>query len=260
MEIGTAGSYQSETLGHFLVFARNGAFLGGAVDFHALDSPFYHVLDELVAEARFVGVGEDRNATCIFDKADGLLGVQSLLFYKGDATVPKVLGEGFGKIPDVFFVYQGHGDMGPPDNFPFAVGVNLLKGNVDSQTVQLLDDGLDAGNSLLCEVFHLHVQCQVGGVAEVAQNVDVLALPDGRNLDSRDNFQSDVFGGAFGQFVAVQVVVVGDRNTPEPTALAEGQQFLYRQGAVGKAGVQVQIRVAAILYLAEGTLVHQATP
>ena len=250
MKVRTAGAHQPELLGHFLVFAAHGALLGGAIDFHALYSPFHHVLDELIAEARLVGVGEHRNSAGVFDKADGLLRVQSLLFYKGHTAVPKILGEGFRKVGNVFFVHQGHGDMGPPDDLSLAVGIHLFEGDVDSQGVQLLDDGLCAGYPLLGKILHFHVQSQVGGVAEIPQDMDVLALPYGRNFDAGDDFQPDILGRALGQLVAVQVVVVGDGNTPESPALAEGQQFFDREAAVRKAGVQMQIRVAAVLYLA----------
>ena len=209
VEVGTARADKPVFKGHFFVLAADGSLLGRAVDFHSLDAPFHHVLDELVGEARLVGVREHGDSTSVFDEADGLLRVESLLFDEGDAPVSEVLGKRFGEVADVFLVYKRHGDVRAADDLPLAVGMHLLVGDVDSERVELLDDCLDAGDSLLREILEFHVQGEVCRVAEVPEDMDVLALPHGRNLDARDELESEFLGLVFGQLVRIQVVVVG---------------------------------------------------
>ena len=57
--------------------------------------------------------------------------------------------------------------------------MHFLERDADAERVQLLDDRLDAGDALLCEIFEFHVQGEVRRVTEVSENMDVLALPNG---------------------------------------------------------------------------------
>ena len=134
--------------------------------------------------------------------------------------------------------------MGTADDLSLAVAHNLFVGNVDTQSVQLLDDSLGAGNSLLREILKFHVQRQVRGVAVVAQNVNVLTLPHGRNFNARDNFEANFFGRFYGQVVAVQVVVVGNGYAAESLALAKDQQFFDGKVSIREFGVHVEVRIA----------------
>ena len=259
VEVGASGAHEPEADRHFFVLAAHGALLCGAVDFHALDAPFHHVLDEFVGEARLVGVREHGDSARVFDEADGLLRVEALLFDEGDASVAEVLGERFGEIPDVFLVHQRHGDVRAPDDFTLAVGMDLLVGDVDAERVEFLDDRLYAGDALFCEILEFHVQGEVRRVAEVPEDMDVLALPDGRNLDARDEFEPELLGLVFGQLVRVQVVVVGYGDAAKPLALRKREEFLYRKSAVGKTGMQVQVRISTA-FGDDCPTVHLPTP
>ena len=168
-------------------------------------------------------MGEDRDSARVFDEADGLLRVEPLLFDKSDAAVAQVLGEGLGEVADVLLVHKRHGDVRSANDLALAVRMDLLVGDVNAEGVQFFDNRLGAGDSLLGEVLEFHVEGEVRGVAEVTQDVDVLALPNGRNLDARDDFESDFFGGFRSQLVTVEVVVVGNRDAAEPLALAKSQ-------------------------------------
>jgi hypothetical protein len=90
--------------------------------------------------------------------------------------------------------------------------------------------------------------------------MDVLALPYGRNLDAWDELESDFLGLVFGEFVGIQVVVVRDGNATQPLALAKCEEFVYGESTIGKAGVQVQIRVSATLGNDWPSTVHLPTP
>ena len=90
--------------------------------------------------------------------------------------------------------------------------------------------------------------------------MDVLALPYGRNLDARDELEPDFLGLVFGELVGIQVVVVRDGYATESLALAEREEFVYGERSVGEAGVQVQVRVSAVLGNYCPSAVHWPTP
>ena len=77
--------------------------------------------------------------------------------------------------------------------------------------------------------------------------MDVLALPDSRNFNPGNNFETDFLRRFLGELVAVKVVMVGDGNAPQPLALAEREQFIDSERPVRKLGVQVQVCITAVL-------------
>ena len=88
--------------------------------------------------------------------------------------------------------------------------MHLFERNADTERIKFLDNRLHARNALLREILKFHVQGEVRRIAEIAQNVNVLALPHRRNLDTRNNFEPDFLGRFFGELVTVEIVVVRD--------------------------------------------------
>ena len=135
--------------------------------------------------------------------------------------------------------------MRASDDLTLAVAHDLFVGDVDSERVQLLDDRLGARDSLLGKILQFHVQGEVRRVAEVAEDMDVLAFPYGRNFDAGDDFEPDFLGGFDGEVVAIQVIVVGDGYAAQTLAFAKRKQFLDRKVAVRELGVHVEVRIPA---------------
>ena len=86
--------------------------------------------------------------------------------------------------------------------------------------------------------------------------MDVLALPDGGNLDAGNDLEPDLLRGLFGQLERVEVVVVGDGNAAQSLALAKFEKFLDFQVSVGELCVEVQVREPTAFGDDGGSLLH----
>jgi hypothetical protein len=172
------------------------------------------------------------------------VGFEIVLADVGRPALADVPGEPFLDRTDVALVHEHAGDVGPADHCAAGVGVDLIHGDVDAQVVELVDD--DRGTFAPGSVQFTDDLVEFSGAPANAEAEDVhraarLAAVGG-DLNARDEPHADRLGGLLGRYVTGGGVMIGQGKAPQTRTGNQGGQFIRRHRAVGRRGMNMQIK------------------